>query len=78
MFSDEWWSQEVRFLQPKSARAPKVPTGAATLAGGAAQVALGVVAGVAAAKFLQSSLGSYVARSFIRGLIYRQVRALSR
>lgn len=79
MFSDSWWSQEVRFLQPKKDRPPyKVDSGLKTLAAGTAQVALGIGAGLVAARFLQSNMGHYVVRSLVRGLIYRQVRALSK
>lgn len=67
-----WWNEEVRFLQPKAARKPYSPAICTQLAVGV-PVAIGV--GLVASRVLHSKQASYIIRSIVRGLIYKQVRA---
>lgn len=66
-----WWQQEVG--TPRQPRPPRQPGQGPSLFW---QIVLGILAGLVIGAALQTRTGKYVARSVVRGVIYRGVRAM--
>lgn len=73
--ASNWWHQEVRFLQPKAQRTPYTP--APALIKYVAMPAAGFVGGIVLGHLLRSKFVHYMGRSLVRGMIYRELGALT-